>query len=47
MQIQQTEQRNNNDIQRIYINVNSLQTVKANNRADSETVSVLHLEIDA
>ena len=46
VQIQQTEQRSNNNTQRTHMSVNSLQTVKADNRADLETVSVLHLEIN-
>ena len=47
MQTQQTEQRNNNDVQKIHMSVNFLQTAKADNRADSETVPVLYLEINA
>ena len=47
VQTQQTEHRSNNDTQRTHMSVNSLQTVKAGNRADLETVSVLHLEINA
>ena len=40
------KQKNNNNTQRIYISVNSLQTAKADDRADSEMISVLYLEID-
>ena len=47
MQTQQMKQRNNNNVQKIYISVNSLQTTKADDEADSETVLILHLEIDA
>ena len=47
MQTQQTEQRNNNDVQRTHMGANSLQTVKADDEAGPETVLILCLEIDA